>query len=127
MEVTALSPARNRKEEGDTAMTTETYMLLAGGFILGIALGCGFGLIQDTTFVLHKALRQLATLASNWTGIPGSSSRSIFLLVMLTLFQAAFTVLFGNNDIQWIVSAGVVLGYAWTLVLQFRQDRLYRS
>jgi hypothetical protein len=107
-------------------MATQTLILPAGGFILGIALGCGFGFIQRETFAQTR-LGQIDKLASSWAGISGSWARSIFLLVMLTFFQTAFTLLFGNNDIQWILSAGVVLGYAWTLVLQFRQESLSQS
>ena len=106
-------------------METLMFILPGGGFILGIAIGCGFGLLQDSRFALHKSLGKIDKLASSWAGLPGPSARSIFLLVMLTLFQATFTLIFGNNGIQWIVSAGVVLGYAGTLVQQIRQSTFY--
>ena len=107
-------------------MAAQTFILPTGGFILGFALGCGFGLIQHETFA-HTRLGQIDKLASSWAGISDSWARSIFLLVMLTFFQTAFTLLFGDNDIQWILSAGVVLGYAWTLVQQFRQETFSHS
>ena len=107
-------------------METQTFILPAAGFIFGIALGCGFGFIQHETFA-HTRLGRIDKLASSWAGISGSWARSIFLLVMLTFFQTAFTLLFGNNDIQWILSAGVVLGYAWTLLQQSREETLSHS
>ena len=116
-----------KREERDSVMTTQIFIFPVGGFVLGILIGCGFGLIQNATFAFHKILGKIDTLASGWASIPGSSARSIFLLVMLTFFQVACTLLFGNNGIQWIVSAGVVLGYVWILLRQFRQRTLYRS
>ncbi len=107
-------------------MNAQIAIFPAGGFFLGILLGCGFGLLQHATFAFNKILNRIDVLASCWAGIPGSSARSIFLLVMLTFFQVAFTLLFGDNGIQWIVSSGVVLGYAWTLFQQFRSRSLTR-
>gem|GEM_PF-4831801 len=52
---------------------------------------------------------------------------SIFLLVMLTFFHTARTLLFGNNGFQWILSAGVVLGFARMLVEENRQRTLSHS
>src|SRR5208283_4218329 len=101
-------------------MTAQIFIFPAGGFFLGILIGCGFGLIQNATFAFHKSLRKIDKLASSWAGIPGSLARSIFLLVMLTFFQVACTLLFGDNGIQWIMSAGVVSGYVWILMRQFR-------
>ena len=118
--------ARNSEEEGDAVMATQTFIMPVGGFILGIALGCGFGFIQHESFA-HTYLGQIDTLASTWAGISDSWARSIFLLVMLTFFQTVFTLLFGDNDIQWILSGGVVLGYAWTLVQHFRQETFFHS
>jgi ABC-type amino acid transport system permease subunit len=88
-------------------MATKTFIMPVGGFILGIVLGCGFGFIQHESFA-HACLGQIDTLASTRAGILGSWARSIFLLVMLTFFQPVFTLLFGDNDIQWILSGGCV-------------------
>ncbi len=102
-------------------MMAQLSILPAGGFFVGFFIGLGFGLIQDATFAFHKNLASIDKLASGWAGIPRRSARSIFLLVMLTFFQAACTLLFGDSGIQWIVSSGIVLGYAWTMLQQFRQ------
>ena len=107
-------------------MAAQTFILPAGGFILGIFISCGFGLIQDSAFVFHRRLSRIDNLANNWAGLSGSSARSMFLLEMLTLFHVAWSIIFGNNGIRWLVSAGVVLGYAWTLVQQSRQKTFDR-
>jgi hypothetical protein len=78
-----------------------------GGFILGNALGCGFEFIQHESFA-HTHLGPIDKLVSSCAGISGSWARSIFLLAMLTFFQTTFTLLFGDNDIQWILSGGCV-------------------
>ncbi len=107
-------------------MEALTLIIPAAGLILGIGFGCGFGIIQGESFE-HTRLGKMDRLASGWAGISGPLARSIFLLVMLTFFQTAFTLLFGNNGLQWILSSGVVLGYVWMLVQRFRQDSPSRT
>jgi hypothetical protein len=114
-------------EGGDVAMATQVLILPAGGFVIGLVLGWTFGLIHDTKCALHKSLRRIDEIASGWVALPALFTRSVFLLVMLTFFQVAFTLLFDENGFQWMVSAGVVLGYVWTLVQQFRRKTLSRS
>ena len=77
-----------REEEGDIVMASETFILPAGGFILGLVLGCGFGFIRHTT-AAHTRIGKIDKLISSWAGMSGSLAKSIFLLVMLTFFQTA--------------------------------------
>ncbi len=107
-------------------MTAQMFILPAGEFIFGILLGGAFGVMHDTTLAMNKIFARIDQLASDWAAMPGPLARSTFLLVMLTQFQVTFTLLFGDNGFQWIISAGVVLGYALTLLQEFRQRSRYR-
>lgn len=98
-----------------------SILLTAGGFLLGALAGFVFGKIQNAALVRNKKLLQSGKLAGGLSVIPGSMRRIVFLLIVLALFQLAFPVLFRGNGIQWLISAGVVLGYGWTHVQQLRQ------
>jgi hypothetical protein len=99
----------------------EIFFLPAGGLIFGFLAGCGFGMLQDERVFASKFLRTLGYAVSSWTGISDPISRSILLLVMLTFFQAMSTFIIDTNGFQWIVSGGILLGYATTLIKQLRR------
>ena len=96
-------------------------VLPIGGFLLGGAIGVSFGMIQDAAFARNQKRQQSNKISSGWAVMPGSMSRVAYLLVVLALIQVACPLLFEGNTIQWIVSAGVVLGYGWMLYSQFRR------
>ncbi len=92
-----------------------------GGFVLGAAIGLSFGKIQDAALARNKKLQESKKLASGWAVMPGSMSRIAYLLIVLALVQLTCPLFFEGNTVQWIVSAGVVLGYGWSLYSQFRR------
>jgi purine-cytosine permease-like protein len=96
-----------------------TLLLWAVGLVLGGVVGLAFGAIQNAAARKYKERQRIGALGSGWTIMPGSMTRVAFLLIVLALIQFCCPLLF-KNDIQWLVSAGVILGYGWTLFSQFR-------
>jgi hypothetical protein len=93
--------------------------LSLAGLILGGAIGFGFGKIQNAAMLRHEKKQQSGALKSGWAVMPGSMSRVAFLLIALAAVQILCPIMFAGN-IQWLVSAGVVLGYGWTLYTKLR-------
>ena len=102
-------------------METKVLIFPAAGFFAGVFLGWVFGSIHDVKFIVHGMLRRFDEFAVGWVALPAPFARSIFLVVMLTWFQTAVALLFDDGGIPWIMSAGVLLGYAWTLVRQIHR------
>jgi len=98
---------------------TNTFITLSG-FIVGGSIGLAFGAVQN--FALHRNEKRQkdGQLKSGWMVMPGSMSRVAFLMVALALVQIGMPILFEGIS-QWMVSAGVVLGYGWMLYVEFRR------
>jgi hypothetical protein len=97
-----------------------SFSLGLGALILGGVIGLAFGSLQNAALLRYKKLQQRGTYTNNLPLMPGSATRIAFLLIGLVLVQIACPVFFNREGMQWIVSAGVVLGYGWTLPDQFR-------
>ncbi len=89
----------------------------AGG---GTVLGLGFGALQQAALRRHEIRAQTGQLGSGWSLMPGAGVRVAYLLVALALVQVIAPLLFVDGT-QWIVSAGLVVGYGWTLLRQLRR------
>jgi hypothetical protein len=87
----------------------------AGGFI-----GGAFGFLQTVALRRHERQQQTNGLKNGWTLFPGSGARIAYLLIALALVQLICPMLFVDGT-QWLVSAGVLLGYGWLLFLQLRR------
>ena len=98
-----------------------SYLLAVGGFSLGVLAGYGFGVYQDAARARYARRQDAGAFRSAWLVVPGSMTRIGLLLVLLSSFQLVFPLLFDGQAIQWLVSAGVVLGYGWTLYTQLRR------
>jgi len=94
-------------------------MLSVGGFILGGAAGYAFGLFQNNAREKNRKLREQGKFSAGAL-VPGSMTRIVLLLLVLAGFQIAFPSLFNSGPVQWLISAGVVLGYGWALFVRFR-------
>ena len=88
--------------------------LLAGGVI-----GYAFGLLQSAALRRHEQQEKNGKLKNGWSLMPGSGARVAYLLVALALVQLVCPLLFVDGT-QWLVSAGVVVGYGWLLYRQLR-------
>jgi membrane protein YqaA with SNARE-associated domain len=87
--------------------------------VLGGVIGYSFGLIQRAAQRRNELRQMTGNLHSGWAVMPGSMKRVAFLMIALVVAQVGCPMLF-EGDFQWIVSAGVVLGYAIVLYHQIR-------
>jgi len=88
---------------------------LAAGGIIGLA----FGLLQQAALRRHAERERTGQLKSGWSLMPGAGARTAYLLIALALVQLICPLLFVDGT-QWLVSAGVLLGYGWMLLTQLR-------
>ena len=94
--------------------------LICLAVVAGGGIGLTFGMIQEAAQQRYERLQQRGKFNSGWAVMPGSMKRVAYLLIALALVQFFCPLLFANG-IQWMVSAGVVAGYGYTLFRQFRQ------
>jgi len=97
------------------------------GVILGGVIGYIFGSIQNAALARHRKLQKEGSLKTGWAIMPGSMRRTAFLLIILAAIQLACPMFFDGSNIQWLVSAGVVIGYGWTLLQQLRRNEFTRA
>ena len=92
-------------------------------FLSAIATGSGigflFGTLQNAALKRNKDLHKASKFKPEFNMMSGSLSRIAILLVFLALLQIIFPILF-EGITQWIVSAGIVIGYGWTLLIRLR-------
>jgi hypothetical protein len=98
-------------------MSTVFFSLV--GFLVGGVVGFTFGTVQNIALRRNEKRRNAVGRTSGWSYIPGSMSRVAALLIVLVLIQLLLPSLF-EGGFQWIVSAGVVIGYGATA---FRRKR----
>jgi hypothetical protein len=91
-----------------------TFAILTGGII-----GLLFGLLQNKALLYNKKLQSQGKLKRSFLIMPGSFTRIAILLFILALVQITCPIFF-NGNIQWLVSAGILLGYAYTLIKQLQ-------
>jgi hypothetical protein len=97
------------------------------GMILGAVIGYIFGSIQNAALARHRKLQEGGNLKSGWNIMPGSMRRTAFLLAILGAVQLACPMFFDGGNVQWLVSAGVVIGYGWTLLQQLRRHEFTQA
>ena len=101
-----------------------TLLLSLVGLVVGGAVGLTFGTIQNAALRRNEQRRSATGVKNSWMYIPGSMSRVAVLLVTLLLIQILLPALF-DGSLQWVVSAGVVIGYGWSL-FRFRRKSEFR-
>ncbi len=87
--------------------------------VVGGVIGIIFGTFQNAALVRNEKRSREGKYGSGWTAMPGSMSRVAVLLVVLVAIQFFCPLLFKDN-IQWLVSAGVLLGYGASFVRRLR-------
>ncbi len=92
------------------SLLTSVAALATGG-----AIGFLFGTVQNSALARNKKLGDKGKLRGGWGLMPGSMSRVAVLLVVLVGVQVLCPMFFEGN-IQWLVSAGVLLGYGFSFV-----------
>jgi hypothetical protein len=96
------------------------YSLLAGGLLVGGAIGLLFGNAQFAAFQRNALKQKSGRSTSPSRAMPGSFGRIALLVLGLLLIQLLCPWLFADGTAQWSVAAGVVLGYGWTLMQRLR-------
>ena len=102
-------------------------VLALGGFVLGGVLGFVFGTIQRGALLRNLEAQRISGRPKGGNPMAGSFRRTAFLLLALVLVQVACPMFFESATIQWIVSAGVVVGYGWTLLKKMKTDVAYNT
>ena len=94
--------------------------------IIGGIIGIFFGSIQNAALLRNKKLQENGKLKNGWLIMPGSFSRIAILLIVLIIIQIGIPVFFEGN-FQWLVSAGILIGYGLTFVKKLKQRASYRN
>lgn len=102
-------------------MQTQLIELLRGmaAVLAGMAIGHFFGLLQREALRRNEEREKSGKLHNPWSLIPGSGARVAYLLIALALVQLVCPLLFVEGT-QWLVSAGLLVGYGWMLAAQLR-------
>lgn len=95
------------------------FFQISGAVLAGTAIGWAFGLVQQFAAKRNAQMQATGKLNGVWSLMPGSMTRVAFLLVALAIVQVVCPMLFTGNA-QWAVSAGVVVGYGFTLYQAMR-------
>jgi len=99
----------------------DTLFIAAAGVLLGGFIGFSFGTIQNNALRAYKAKQDAGFFNSGWSVMPGSMRRTAYLLLLLAGVQLACPFFFEGESVQWMITAGVMLGYGWTLAMQLRR------
>lgn len=89
---------------------------LGAGGIIGLA----FGTLQQAALRRNERRQLTGDLKSGWNLMPAAGARVAYLLLALALIQLLCPLLFTDGG-QWIVSAGVALGYGGMLWRDLRR------
>jgi uncharacterized BrkB/YihY/UPF0761 family membrane protein len=93
---------------------------LAAGAIVGVA----FGTVQLAAQRKYELRQRKGQSPNGLSVVPGSFTRVAFLMVALIIVQVFLPSIFLDN-MKWLVSTGVVLGYGWTLLQQVRSRKVH--
>jgi len=94
------------------------------GLLVGGIIGLAFGLLQQAALRRNEERERTGRLKSGWNLMPGAGVRVAYLVLALALIQVVCPMLFTDGShTQWVVSAGVVVGYGWTLLQQLLLKR----
>jgi hypothetical protein len=104
-------------------MSTLLILLAVGA---GAVIGYCFGLIQNLALRRNERKQQSGTLTNGWGVMPGSMTRVAYLLIVLVAIQFLCPLLFKEGT-QWWVSAGLVMGYGYTLFRRLMQRKAGQS
>jgi hypothetical protein len=102
------------------------YTLFAlGGLAAGAIVGFAFGAIQFAAQRKYELRLRRGRSTGGWVAVPGSFTRVAFLMIALVIVQVCLPSFFLDN-MKWMVSVGVVLGYGWTLLQQIRSRKAHQ-
>jgi len=88
--------------------------------LIGFGVGYGFGLLQENARRRNARLQSKGDFKLGVQQLPGTGRRVAYLLLSLLAVQLACPLLF-RNGIQWVVSGGLLVGYATPMWSQLRE------
>ena len=94
---------------------------------IGSLIGWGFGTIQNNAYRRNSALQKSGNLHNGWSVMPGSMRRVAVLVMGLAVLQIIFPILFTDSTTQWLISAGIIIGYGMSFVRRLRFHREFHS
>jgi ABC-type Fe3+ transport system permease subunit len=97
-----------------------SLLLSVLAFVVGGLIGLAFGAVQQAARRRNEIRQEHGKFSNAWLAMPGSMTRVAFLILALLVIQIGWPVLFAGGS-QWMVSAGVVLGYGLMLLKEFRK------
>ncbi len=95
-------------------------LLSAGAVIFGIGTGITFGTLQHKALLRDQQMQSAKEYKKRRLVVPSSFRRIFYLVIMLMVIQYTAPMLFKNTSTQWILTAGIIIGYGWTLVRRLR-------
>lgn len=87
---------------------------------LGAVIGFSFGILQQIARRHYLKKQNQRALKNGAFLIPGSMIRIALFLIVLAAVQLLMPNLFQDNA-QWLVSFGVIAGYGWALLREYRK------
>ena len=102
-----------------------SIILSLAAIVIGSIIGYSFGFAQKIASDRYSRKQLQGRFSSAWSVMPGSGLRIAYFMILLLIIQITCPLFF-EGDIQWLVSAGVVLGYGWTLTQQIRKKLLLK-
>ncbi len=94
-------------------------IITLAAIVVGGAIGFVFGTFQNVALAKNEKRSERGNLGTGWAAMPGSMSRVAVLLVVLVAIQVLCPLFFRGN-VEWLVSAGVLLGYGSSFVRRLR-------
>jgi hypothetical protein len=103
-----------------------TSLLPLAALVVGGSIGFSFGELQSLALSRNRERQVAGRLRTGVGLIPVSFGRVAVLLFTLAVVQIVCPILFDGN-VRWMVSAGLILGYGWTMLRQLRQRPIDRA
>jgi hypothetical protein len=98
-----------------------TYTIISlGALLFGGAVGIIFGILQHRALLRDQKRQEGKSLKRRRLVIPSSFRRIFYLIMLLMAIQYVCPFLFRDSSTQWILTAGIVIGYGWTLLKRIR-------
>ena len=103
-------------------MNQETmYTILSiSGLLTGVAVGVTFGMFQHRALLRDQKQQETKGVQKRRLVVPSSFRRIFYLVITLLVIQIVCPILFKESAIQWIITAGIIVGYGWTLLKRIR-------
>jgi hypothetical protein len=94
-----------------------------GALIIGLGVGVTFGTLQHKALLRDQIKQANKDYKKRRLVVPSSFRRIFYLVISLLVIQYAAPILFHTSSTQWVLTAGIIVGYGWTLVRRLRTHK----